>query len=61
MLGELRKRRLIGSLHDWCAHCLAPLGQKPQAHHRLLIEKLEAVERGEITRLMVMMPPGAAK
>lgn len=36
-------------------------GFKPQAHHRLLIEKLEAVERGDIERLMVCMPPGSAK
>jgi predicted phage terminase large subunit-like protein len=34
---------------------------KPAAHHRLLIDKLEAVERGEVTRLMVFMPPGTAK
>lgn len=61
MMAELRRRRLLRSLHDWCGHCLAPLGQKPQAHHRLLIRKLEQVDRGEITRLMVMMPPGAAK
>jgi len=33
----------------------------PAAHHRLLIEKLEAVERGDITRLMVFMPPRAGK
>ena len=34
----------------------------PQAlHHRLLIHKLEAVDRGEIKRLMVFMPPGSAK
>ncbi len=26
-------------------------------HHRLIIEHLEAVERGEIRRLMVRMPP----
>ncbi len=31
------------------------------AHHRLWIEKLEAVERGEIRRLMGFMPPGSAK
>lgn len=31
------------------------------AHHRLWLEKLEAVERGEIRRLMGFMPPGAAK
>jgi hypothetical protein len=36
--------------------------RRPQAvHHKLLIEKLEAVERGEISRLMVFMPPGSAK
>jgi hypothetical protein len=33
----------------------------PAAHHRLLISKLEAVERGEIPRLMIFMPPGSAK
>lgn len=33
----------------------------PAAHHRLLCRKLEAVERGEIKRLMVFMPPGSAK
>lgn len=36
-------------------------GYAPAAHHRLLIDKLEAVERGEIQRLMVCMPPGSAK
>lgn len=36
--------------------------EQPQAsHHRLLIEKLEAVERGDIKRFMVFMPPGSAK
>lgn len=37
------------------------LGFKPARHHAHLIEKLEAVERGEIKRLMVFMPPGSAK
>ncbi|OUJ08216.1 terminase large subunit domain-containing protein, partial [Acetobacter sp. DsW_059] len=31
------------------------------AHHRLLCEKLDAVERGEIKRLMVFMPPRHGK
>lgn len=36
--------------------------KRPQAlHHKVLIDKLEAVERGEIKRLMVFMPPGSAK
>lgn len=30
-------------------------------HHELLINRLEALERGEIHRLMVLMPPGSAK
>jgi predicted phage terminase large subunit-like protein len=37
------------------------LGFKPAQHHRLLIEHLEAVERRDIERLMVWMPPGGAK
>jgi hypothetical protein len=39
----------------------APIERPSAAHHRLLIEKLEAVERGDISRLMVFMPPGSAK
>jgi predicted phage terminase large subunit-like protein len=36
--------------------------RRPQAkHHALLIDKLEAVERGELKRLMVFEPPGSAK
>lgn len=37
------------------------LGFRPAKHHQYLIDKLEAVERGEIKRLMVFMPPGSAK
>jgi len=37
------------------------LGFVPAAHHLLLINHLEAVERGDIARLMVLMPPGSAK
>ncbi|RYF94777.1 MAG: hypothetical protein EON95_04065 [Caulobacteraceae bacterium] len=36
-------------------------GLRLGAHHRLWLEKLEAVERGEIKRLMGFMPPGSAK
>jgi hypothetical protein len=31
---------------------------RPAAHHRLLLQRLEAIDRGEITRLMIFMPPG---
>lgn len=40
---------------------LAPFGYEPARHHRYLIAKLEAVSRGDIERLMVLMPPGSAK
>jgi predicted phage terminase large subunit-like protein len=33
----------------------------PAAHHRLIAEKLEAVERGDIDRLMIFMPPRHGK
>jgi predicted phage terminase large subunit-like protein len=55
---ELLQRRAIRrSLTAWCEYA----GFKPARHHRLLIEKLEAVAAGEIDRLAVFMPPGAAK
>ena len=44
--------------------CYAKLiypGYKLAPHHRILIEQLEAVARGEITRLMVFMPPRHGK
>ena len=34
---------------------------RPAVHHKLLIAKLEAVARGKIKRLMIFLPPGAAK
>ncbi len=37
------------------------LGYKFASHHTLLMNELEAVERGEVERLMVLMPPGSAK
>lgn len=37
------------------------LGTTPAKHHRYIIEKLEAVERGDIRRLMLFLPPGSAK
>ena len=33
----------------------------PARHHRLLIDKLQAVAEGKCPRLMVFMPPGSAK
>ena len=34
---------------------------EPAEHHRLIAEKLEAIERGDIQRLMIFMPPRHGK
>ncbi len=56
-----RRRQVRRSLSAWCEFALEPMGQAPAAHHRLLIDALEALARGDIPRLMVAMPPGSAK
>lgn len=53
----LQRRSIRRSLTDWCRYA----GFEPARHHRLLIDKLEAITRGDIDRLAVFMPPGAAK
>ncbi len=45
----------------WCQLALRDNDEKPAPHHWLLIKALEGVERGDISRLAVIMPPGAAK
>jgi len=35
--------------------------QAPSTHHKLLLDQLDRVARGDIDRLMVLMPPGSAK
>jgi hypothetical protein len=40
---------------------VAKSGQTPALHHRLLLEQLDSLCRGDIDRLMVLMPPGSAK
>lgn len=46
---------------QWCTTVLEPAGLEPARHHLLLLDRLEAIERGEIDRLIVLMPPGSAK
>jgi predicted phage terminase large subunit-like protein len=53
----LRRRSIRASLTEFAGLC----GFQPAPHHKLLVEALEAVERGEIERLAVFMPPGSAK
>lgn len=54
---ELAKRQVRSSMTQWSRLN----GFEPAAHHRLLIEKLEAVARGELHRLLFVLPPGSAK
>jgi len=60
-LREARRRECRGSLETFATDALAPFGQTPAAHHRLLIRELEKISSGENDRLMVFMPPGSAK
>lgn len=53
----IRRKQIRASFSKWCVHN----GFKPARHHRLLIDHLEAVARGDILRLAVFMPPGSAK
>ena len=47
------------NLETFC--CLLDRNYEPSWHHRIIIKKLEAVERGEIRRLMIFMPPRHGK
>jgi len=55
----LRRKRSKDSLVDYVGYL--DLGFVPAAHHKLIIDRLEEVERGECQRLMIFCPPGAAK
>jgi len=48
-------------LLEWARVAVAPLGQEPAKHHKLIIAELEAVGRGQTDRLMLLLPPGSAK
>lgn len=53
----LKRRAIRRSLTEWARFC----GYEPAPHHRLLIDGLERVARGENDRLAIFMPPGSAK
>lgn len=53
----LQRRRVRRSLSEWCRY----VGYEPARHHLALIQRLEAVARGDIKNLAVFMPPGSAK
>ncbi|MBR0741169.1 phage terminase large subunit [Bradyrhizobium liaoningense] len=53
----LRRKAIRSNLQEWCKS----QGYTPARHHLLLIDKLEALCRGDIPRLAIFMPPGSAK
>lgn len=55
------RRQLRTELAAWARSILGPRGQAPAAHHLVLMRELERLSRGDIDRLMVLMPPGSAK
>ena len=57
---ELLARRVARNSLRWFTKYL-DIGIEPALHHLLMIDKLEAVERGEIKRLIIQLPPGSAK
>lgn len=57
----LQRRGRRASLLEWCQHVLAYKNETPAAHHRLIIEVLERVTRGELRKVIILMPPGSAK
>jgi predicted phage terminase large subunit-like protein len=61
----LRQEEALDSLSKFREY-IAPTGHcdfqnAPALHHRLIIEHLERLERGEIQRLLILAPPGSAK
>lgn len=57
---QLLARRLAKrSMVDYVTYL--DLGFVPARHHVLMCNKLDAVERGEIDKLMLFLPPGSAK
>lgn len=48
-------------LTGWASYAVSPIGQKPAAHHLLLLDHLSRLAHDDIDRLMVLMPPGSAK
>lgn len=63
---ELHKRRLRDDLNyfaEWTVKRFVDPGvdPTPALHHRLLLNKLQAVADGKIRKLMIWMPPGSAK
>lgn len=62
LLSEIiRRRSCRRNFLDYATEMMALVDQVPAAHHRMICEQLEEVDRGETDRLMLFCPPGHAK
>lgn len=59
MISQLSRRRARESLIDFAPQIVFDYQAAP--HHSLICDRLEAVERGDIDRLMIAMPPRHGK
>lgn len=57
----LARRGARSSFAGFCDWKLRDTGMAMARHHNVVIEELDAVERGESDRVMFMLPPGSAK
>lgn len=61
LLLENQRRQVRSSMLAWAETALAGVDQRPARHHRLIIDHLEMLARGDIDRLLMLAPPGSAK
>jgi len=55
------RNRIRTDLIDWASEVMGRSGLSPSNHHRILLNNLDLVARGDIKQFMVLMPPGSAK
>lgn len=61
LIALLEQQQAANAANSLSDYATLTLDVVPAAHHLLLIDALESVERGEIDVLIVTMPPGSAK
>lgn len=57
LLEKKRRRVIRSSLDEWARSC----GWEPARHHQVINATLEKVEKGELRKVMIFLPPGSAK
>jgi hypothetical protein len=55
------RETIRANLIDWATDVMTPSGLALSAHHRFLLSNLDLIVKGDVKRLIVLMPPGSAK